>query len=77
MPRFCFKGILAALSFLMASGVLFIGCNSPAAHDSAKPTAPAATPAPAVVYTCPMHPEVSDTKPGSCPKCGMTLEPKK
>jgi len=26
-------------------------------------------------YTCPMHPEVSQDKPGSCPKCGMALEP--
>jgi Cu+-exporting ATPase len=26
-------------------------------------------------YTCPMHPEVRSDKPGSCPKCGMALEP--
>jgi len=26
-------------------------------------------------YTCPMHPEVVRTGPGSCPKCGMALEP--
>ena len=25
-------------------------------------------------YTCPMHPDVSSTKPGNCPVCGMTLE---
>src|SRR3989344_5139234 len=25
------------------------------------------------VYTCPMHPEVQQDKPGSCPKCGMRL----
>jgi Cu+-exporting ATPase len=29
----------------------------------------------ATVYTCPMHPEVRKDKPGSCPKCGMALEP--
>ncbi|MGK7346687.1 MAG: heavy metal translocating P-type ATPase [Candidatus Nitrospinota bacterium M3_3B_026] len=29
----------------------------------------------AVEYTCPMHPEVRSDKPGSCPKCGMALEP--
>ena len=23
------------------------------------------------IYTCPMHPEVQQDKPGSCPKCGM------
>ena len=26
-----------------------------------------------ITYTCPMHPEIHATKPGSCPKCGMTL----
>ncbi len=26
------------------------------------------------VYTCPMHPEVKQDHPGSCPKCGMALE---
>lgn len=25
------------------------------------------------VYTCPMHPEVQQDKPGTCPKCGMKL----
>ena len=29
----------------------------------------------AIPYTCPMHPEVRAPKPGSCPKCGMALEP--
>ena len=29
-----------------------------------------------VEYTCPMHPEVVQDHPGSCPKCGMALEPK-
>ena len=48
-------------------------------HD--KPAAtPALTPTPALapagtIYTCPMHPEVQQTGPGSCPKCGMALEP--
>ena len=40
----------------------------------------AGTPAPAragsdAVYTCPMHPEVRKLGPGSCPICGMALEP--
>ncbi len=26
-------------------------------------------------YTCPMHPEVRQSAPGNCPKCGMALEP--
>ncbi len=36
-----------------------------------KPTAAAV----AHSYICPMHPEVRQDKPGSCPKCGMALEP--
>ena len=31
--------------------------------------------APQIVYTCPMHPEVRPADPGSCPECGMALEP--
>jgi Cu+-exporting ATPase len=26
-------------------------------------------------YTCPMHPEIIQNGPGTCPKCGMSLEP--
>ncbi|HGO6800121.1 TPA: copper-translocating P-type ATPase [Legionella pneumophila] len=29
----------------------------------------------AIIYTCPMHPEVRQTNPGICPLCGMALEP--
>ncbi len=29
-----------------------------------------------VIYTCPMDPEIQQSKPGSCPKCGMNLEKK-
>src|SRR5262245_28969816 len=28
-----------------------------------------------VEYTCPMHPDVVQMGPGTCPKCGMALEP--
>ncbi|MDO8263810.1 MAG: heavy metal translocating P-type ATPase [Gallionella sp.] len=38
----------------------------PAEHQVAKP---------GVMYTCPMHPEIRQPAPGSCPKCGMALEP--
>ena len=30
---------------------------------------------PGAVYTCPMHPEIRQVGPGSCPICGMALEP--
>ena len=38
-----------------------------------------ASPAPAAkgaLYTCPMHPEIVRPGPGSCPICGMALEPR-
>lgn len=28
-----------------------------------------------LTYVCPMDPEVRESKPGTCPKCGMALEP--
>ena len=33
-----------------------------------------ATP-PGTIYTCPMHPQIRQVGPGSCPICGMALEP--
>jgi Cu+-exporting ATPase len=38
-------------------------------HRPAPPARPGAT------HTCPMHPEVRQAGPGSCPDCGMALEP--
>ncbi len=38
-------------------------------------TATPATARPDAIYTCPMHPEVRQVGPGSCPICGMALEP--
>ncbi len=45
----------------------------------AKPELPKPAPSAeekAAEYTCPMHPEVVQLGPGTCPKCGMALEPK-
>jgi Cu(I)/Ag(I) efflux system membrane fusion protein len=37
--------------------------------------APAAAPSAKVVYHCPMHPQITQDGPGSCPICGMDLVP--
>jgi Cu+-exporting ATPase len=37
--------------------------------------ADAGAPPGAVIYTCPMHPQVRQPTPGNCPICGMALEP--
>jgi len=45
-------------------------------HDHPHPQASGGEPG-MVYYTCPMHPEVRQEKPGMCPKCGMNLVPAK
>jgi len=54
--------------------------NHEHAHHHAKgkaiaPAAPPAVQAEAALYTCPMHPQIRQPNPGSCPICGMALEP--
>jgi Cu+-exporting ATPase len=53
------------------------GCRAKFDGDPEKYLHPGAQPEAmhAVEYTCPMHPEVRQLGPGSCPKCGMALEP--
>ena len=55
------------------------GCRAKFAADPAKYTSPSSANAPSVpegtIYTCPMHPQIRQVGPGSCPICGMALEP--
>ena len=55
------------------------GCKTKFAADPQKYLAPLEpSPPPPVagaIYTCPMHPEIRQDHPGSCPHCGMALEP--
>ena len=58
--------------------------KSPAVGDAAQgpgpsqaqptPRKPESTEAGPGAYVCPMDPEVRESKPGACPKCGMALE---
>ncbi|WP_201305625.1 heavy metal translocating P-type ATPase [Alcanivorax sp. S71-1-4] len=48
------------------------GHHSHASDHAASAPAPAAA---GTIYTCPMHPEIRQDRPGTCPKCGMALEP--
>ncbi|MGE4652484.1 MAG: YHS domain-containing protein [Myxococcota bacterium] len=61
--RFCSAGCLSKFE---ADPQRYLGA-SPAADP------PAADPG--ALYLCPMHPEVQQRGPGTCPKCGMALEP--
>ncbi|MET4801970.1 heavy metal translocating P-type ATPase [Bradyrhizobium sp. LB11.1] len=55
------------------------GCRTKFAADPAKYLAKEKAPEPEMpagtIYTCPMHPEIRQVGPGSCPICGMALEP--
>jgi heavy metal translocating P-type ATPase len=61
------------------------GCKTKFEADPARYLADGAAPRPkseaddvtgnSAIFTCPMHPEVRQVGPGSCPICGMALEP--
>ena len=55
------------------------GCRGKFAADPAKYLENKSTPPGAVpegtIHTCPMHPQIRQVGPGSCPICGMALEP--
>ncbi|KKC31920.1 hypothetical protein WH91_16900, partial [Devosia psychrophila] len=59
---FCSKGCLSKFMVNPESYVI--------AADPKPAEAPAGT-----IWTCPMHPEIRRDAPGSCPICGMALEP--
>ena len=56
------------------------GCRTkfiadPEAYLKPKAATPATPVVEGAIYTCPMHPEIRQEGPGSCPICGMALEP--
>ena len=63
-----------------------MGLRGPGALAMSMPRNPPPPPAPQTEHrvhrdgghdwTCPMHPEVSNVRPGECPKCGMALVPR-
>jgi heavy metal translocating P-type ATPase len=65
---FCSKGCVSKFN---ADPLRYL---DPARKAAAAAAAAAAVPAGAI-YTCPMDPEVRQVGPGSCPICGMALEP--
>jgi Cu+-exporting ATPase len=66
--RFCSA---SCLTKFRATPAAYTGATPPAARAQA-----AVAPTDAAQWTCPMHPEVVQDGPGSCPLCGMALEPR-
>jgi membrane fusion protein, copper/silver efflux system len=75
MKRNTWRTITALVAVTGIAGLALAGCTSSSQTDtSTQPTnEPAQKSAQAVSYTCSMHPEVVQDKPGNCPKCGMKL----
>ena len=67
------KWIAATLMAVALVGITLAasGCKS-ACCAADKPAAKTS----AMQYTCAMHPEVTQSTPGNCPKCGMALTEK-
>lgn len=64
---FCSRGCLIRFRRDPASALAAGPQSMPTSSGEASPEA---------IYTCPMDPEVEQRGPGSCPVCGMALEPK-
>src|SRR5581483_10572886 len=62
---FCSENCLER--FQAAPGEFVSGGSHPKSRAAAVPGAR--------YYVCPMDPEVRESEPGACPKCGMALEP--
>ena len=60
--------VIAAFTFIVLSLVGGSGCSKPTQEQSGSQTKQ---------YTCAMHPDVVQDKPGKCPKCGMDLVEKR
>ena len=60
------KTVILALAILFAGTATFAQTKKTVTHKHHKTIT-------AKKYTCTMHPEVVQGKPGTCPKCGMKL----
>ena len=64
------KIILVIIAIVAVGGAFFIGRSSGHKHAAAETSKEGKT-----LYTCGMHPQVVQDKPGNCPICGMKLTP--
>ncbi|MET0595268.1 MAG: heavy metal-binding domain-containing protein [Polyangiaceae bacterium] len=54
-----------------------LGSEAPRSNGPASPSAASDAGSASAVFACPMHPDVTASQPGRCPKCGMNLAARK
>lgn len=59
---------LQNIIFAFLAALLLVACTGKDEHQHAEAD---------TTYTCPMHPQIAEDEPGSCPVCGMDLVPVK
>jgi Cu+-exporting ATPase len=72
---FCSAGCRETFIAAPARFTAAAGGSGRSAHRYDRDARPLESKAAATIHTCPMHPEVRQQGPGSCPDCGMALEP--
>jgi hypothetical protein len=78
MKRIPFLIVAAFVVILSVISISVTGCTGSGQNDKPPQADPPAQKSEkAVQYTCSMHPEVVQDKPGDCPKCGMKLVEKR
>ena len=61
------KAFLTVLVLVVATGASLVPTSGTVSAQTPRKAQQAAS------YSCPMHPDIKSSKPGKCPKCGMTL----
>jgi outer membrane lipoprotein SlyB len=79
MKRTPWRAITALVAVAGIAGLALAGCSGSSQNDTPTQSTNQTTRKneQAVRYTCSMHPEVLQDKPGDCPKCGMKLVEKR